>query len=133
MFLFYVDESGTPEIPGVSDHFVLAAIGIPVDKWTKCDKQINQLKTSYSLSDAEIHVGWMVRHYKEQEDIENFVENEHLLKEEKLSQSCVKKLFKSAKQKEKTASNIKRTTLRQKTTCTLLTMKECVFFKNYPV
>ena len=72
MFLFYVDESGTPEIPGVSDHFVLAAIGIPVDKWTKCDKQINQLKTSYSLSDAEIHVGWMVRHYKEQEDIENF-------------------------------------------------------------
>lgn len=69
MFLFYVDESGTPEIPGVSDHFVLAAIGIPVDKWTKCDKQINQLKTSYSLSEAEIHVGWMVRHYQEQEEI----------------------------------------------------------------
>ena len=72
MFLFYVDESGTPEIPGVSDHFVLAAIGIPVDKWTKCDKQINQLKTSYSLSEAEIHVGWMVRHYQEQEEIADF-------------------------------------------------------------
>ncbi len=72
MFLFYVDESGTPECPGVSDHFVLASIGIPVDKWTKCDREINQLKMSYGLSDAEIHVGWMVRHYKEQEEIEGF-------------------------------------------------------------
>lgn len=72
MYLFYLDESGTPEIPGTSPTFTLAAIGIPVGSWTKYDKEIRQLKTSYGLADAEIHVAWIARRYMEQEKIRDF-------------------------------------------------------------
>jgi hypothetical protein len=49
MKLFYLDESGNPELTGSSDSYVLVAVGIPIEKWTACDKAINQLKASYNL------------------------------------------------------------------------------------
>ncbi len=72
MKLFYLDESGNPELSGSSDSYVLVAIGIPIEKWTACDKAINQLKASYNLLSAEIHTAWMLRSYREQQEIAGF-------------------------------------------------------------
>ena len=55
MKLFYLAESGNPELSGSSDSYVLVSVGIPIEKWTACDKAINQLKASYNLLNAEIH------------------------------------------------------------------------------
>lgn len=72
MFFCYIDESGTPDIPGNSSHFVLAGIAIPIDKWKDCDREISAMKKKYSLSGVEIHTAWMLRHYLEQNKIANF-------------------------------------------------------------
>lgn len=74
MKLFYLDESGNPELSGSSDSYVLVAVGIPIERWTACDKAINQLKASYNMPDAEIHTAWMLRSYREQQEIEGFGE-----------------------------------------------------------
>jgi hypothetical protein len=72
MFLCYIDESGTPEIPGNTSHFILAGISIPIDKWKECDREVNIIKVKYRLSGAEIHTGWMLRNYTEQRKIKDF-------------------------------------------------------------
>jgi hypothetical protein len=72
MFLCYIDESGTPEIPGNTSHFILAGFSIPIDKWKECDRQVNLIKMKYKLSGAEIHTGWMLRSYPEQRKINDF-------------------------------------------------------------
>ncbi len=74
MRLFYLDESGNPEMTGPSSCYVLTAVGIPISRWTACDKAINQLKRSYNMPDAEIHTGWMLRRYREQEEIADFAQ-----------------------------------------------------------
>ena len=40
MYFCYIDESGTPEIPGTSSHYVLCGLAIPINKWKTCDSQI---------------------------------------------------------------------------------------------
>lgn len=77
MKLFYLDESGNPELTGSSDSYVLVAVGIPIEKWTACDKAINQLKSSYNLLHAEIHTAWMLRSYREQQEIAGFESMNH--------------------------------------------------------
>ena len=72
MFLCYVDESGTPDIPGNSSHFVLAGLAIPVSFWRGCDADITRIKQRYELQNAEAHVAWMLRSYREQESIPGF-------------------------------------------------------------
>jgi hypothetical protein len=72
MFLCYIDESGTPEVPGNTSHFVLAGFSIPIDKWKECDRQVNIIKLKYKLSGAEIHSGWMLRSYPEQRKINDY-------------------------------------------------------------
>ena len=44
MYLCYVDESGTPDIPGNTSHFVLAGISTPVWHWKNCDQEIRAIK-----------------------------------------------------------------------------------------
>lgn len=78
MYLCYVDESGTPDIPGNTSHYVLAGISIPVQYWKSCDQDIGRIKIKYYLGDAEIHVAWLLRSYFEQNRIPNF-ENLSLL------------------------------------------------------
>lgn len=68
----YIDESGTPDIPGTSSHYVLCGIAIPIDKWKFCDKRISKLKDKYGLTGSEIHTGWILRPYKEQNGIADF-------------------------------------------------------------
>ena len=72
MYLCYIDESGTPDIPGNTSHYVLSGLAIPIDKWKKCDVEINLIKKKYDLENEEIHTGWILRKYLEQSKIVNF-------------------------------------------------------------
>ncbi|MDL1902024.1 DUF3800 domain-containing protein [Anaerolineae bacterium CFX9] len=72
MYLCYIDESGTSDIPGNTSHFVLAGLSIPVSQWRSCDQQITEIKTHYGLTSSEIHVGWILRPYLEQARIPEF-------------------------------------------------------------
>ena len=72
MYLCYIDESGTSEIPGNTSHFILAGLSIPIWRWRACDAKVNAIKQRYSLADAEIHTAWILRNYLEQSRITNF-------------------------------------------------------------
>jgi hypothetical protein len=72
MYLCYVDESGVPEIPGNSSHFVLAGIAIPIERWREADAAISAIMNRYGLADQELHTAWLVRKYIEQSKIADF-------------------------------------------------------------
>jgi len=72
MYLCYVDESGTPEIPGNTSHFVLAGLSIPIWHWRTADRDISAILDRYGLGGAELHTAWMLRKYLEQSRIPNF-------------------------------------------------------------
>lgn len=72
MFICYIDESGQPELPGNTTHYILAGIMIPIWKWKTCDTQIRTIKTKYSIRGKELHTGWILRKYFEQSKISNF-------------------------------------------------------------
>lgn len=70
--LCYVDESGTPEVPGTTSHFVLAGIAVPIWHWRDCDREVGTIKNRYGLYGVEIHTAWMLRAYQEQSLVPNF-------------------------------------------------------------
>lgn len=72
MYLCYVDESGTPELPGNTSHFVLAGISIPIWHWRNTDRCISTILTRYGLGSEELHTGWLLRKYLEQSRIPDF-------------------------------------------------------------
>lgn len=72
MFLCYVDESGTSNVPGNTSHFVLAGLSIPIWHWKTCERDVLNIKRPYQLSDAEIHTAWMLRPYVEQMRVSGF-------------------------------------------------------------
>jgi hypothetical protein len=72
MYLCYIDESGTSQIPGNTSHFILAGLAIPIWHWKTCDQAVYFIKRKYELEKAEIHVAWMMRKYPEQDSIEDF-------------------------------------------------------------
>jgi hypothetical protein len=72
MILIYIDESGTPDLPGNTSHYVLAGLSIPISKWKKCETEVSQIKVKYLLNDAEIHTGWLLWPYLEQSKIKDF-------------------------------------------------------------
>lgn len=72
MYLCYIDESGTPEIPGNTSHFILAGISIPIWHWRDCDREIAKVKMDNELENSEIHTAWMMRTYPEQKKIADF-------------------------------------------------------------
>lgn len=72
MHLCYIDESGTPDIPGNTSHFVLAGLSIPDQYWKSHHVQVEEIQHRYGLAGAEIHVAWMMRPYIEQQQIPNF-------------------------------------------------------------
>ncbi|PJZ51523.1 DUF3800 domain-containing protein [Leptospira adleri] len=72
MYLCYLDESGTPSIPGNTSHYVLAGISIPVKYWSNSERQIDIIKRKFNLEGSEIHTGWILRSYIEQQNIPNF-------------------------------------------------------------
>ncbi len=72
MYLCYIDESGTSDIPGNTSHFVLAGLSIPIQYWKSCDRDIETIKNKYHLGNTEIHLGWILRPYLEQTRITDF-------------------------------------------------------------
>ncbi|MBN8656463.1 MAG: DUF3800 domain-containing protein [Anaerolineae bacterium] len=72
MYFCYIDESGTPDIPGNTSHYILAGVSIPVQYWKDCDKDIETIKQRYKILDKEIHVAWILRSYPEQRRIPGF-------------------------------------------------------------
>ncbi len=72
MYLCYVDESGTPDVPGNTSHYVLAGLSVPIRYWKMCDQDIERIKARYDLTGEEIHVAWLLRSYLEQTKIPGF-------------------------------------------------------------
>lgn len=72
MYLCYIDESGTPEVPGNTSHFVLAGLALPIWRWNDADRQISAIMSRYDLADAELHTAWLLRPYLEQRQIPGF-------------------------------------------------------------
>ncbi|SRR5258708_11803812 len=72
MYLCYIDESGTPEVPGNTSHFVLCGIAIPVWHWRDVEREITFGLQPYGLSEEEFHTAWLLRSYYEQRKIKNF-------------------------------------------------------------
>jgi hypothetical protein len=72
LYLCYIDESGTSDIPGNTTHYILAGLSIPIERWKSCDNAIAAIKRKYRLENAEIHIAWILRPYLEQNRITNF-------------------------------------------------------------
>jgi len=72
MYLCYIDESGTSSVPGNTSHFILAGLAVPIWHWKDCDREISVIKNRYNLNHAEIHTGWIMRPYSEQNKIADF-------------------------------------------------------------
>lgn len=72
MIFCYIDESGTPDIPGNTSHYVLAGLSIPVEKWKSCESEIQAIKSNHQLHHAEIHTGWLLWPILEQSKIKDF-------------------------------------------------------------
>ena len=72
MYLCYIDESGTSQIPGTSSHYILAGLTIPIEKWKQFENDICAIKKKYDLMDSEIHTAWILRSYIEQSKIQDF-------------------------------------------------------------
>jgi hypothetical protein len=108
VYLCYIDESGTSDIPGNTSHFILAGLSIPILSWKSCDNDIAAIKTKYRLEDAEIHVAWILRSYLEQTHIKNFeklddgqrrsqVENQRKIELLRLQKATNPKLYRQTK------------------------------------
>lgn len=72
MIFCYIDESGTPDLPGNTSHYVLAGMAIPDTNWKYCEIEIQKIKDRYNLHDSEIHTGWILWPYFEQSKIKDF-------------------------------------------------------------
>ena len=72
MYLCYMDESGTPDVPGNTSHFVLVGLSIPAWHWRAADAPLARILAAWNMHDAEIHTAWLLRKYLEQSRIPNF-------------------------------------------------------------
>lgn len=72
MHLCYLDESGTPDLPGNTSHYILAALSIPISRWRECSNEIEGIKRHYAIESSEIHVAWILRTYFEQSLVPGF-------------------------------------------------------------
>ncbi len=86
MYLCYIDESGTSSIPGNTSHFVLAGLSVPIWHWRDCDKEISAIRRKHNLAGAEIHTGWILRKYFEQNRIPDFANLDHNRRRTKVEQ-----------------------------------------------
>jgi hypothetical protein len=62
MSLCFLDESGVPEIPGNSTHFVLAAKSIPNERWRQADAATFPILAKYGRGGEgeELHTAWLL-------------------------------------------------------------------------
>lgn len=84
MHLCYLDESGTPDHGGNTQHFVLLGLAFPDYQWKNVIHSVNLIKTRYGIEDVEIHTGWLARRYPAQEGIPHW---DKLCRDERRQQS----------------------------------------------
>lgn len=72
MYLCYIDESGTSDVPGTTSHFVLAGLSVPIWHWRNIDRNVSAILAKYDLADEEFHTAWLLRSYREQSVIPDF-------------------------------------------------------------
>lgn len=114
MFLCYIDESGTSEVPGNTSHFILAGIAIPIHRWKEYDAEIKTILEKFLMKNSEVHVAWMIRPYFEQNKISSFESldyKQRRLQVESLRNSELLRLQKQANKKlyYQTKKNFKKT------------------------
>ncbi|MGB3343651.1 MAG: DUF3800 domain-containing protein [Aequorivita sp.] len=101
VYFCYIDESGTPQIPGNTSHYVLVGISIPISKWKFCEQRIYTTKRKYNLIGCEIHTGWIVRKYIEQSKIPNFEQLDYATRRHEVSKIRKRELLKLQKSQNK--------------------------------
>ena len=74
LHICYLDESGVIERNAGTTHFVLLGLAIPAETWKQKDADVSAIKLKRRLGTAEIHTGWMIRRFQEQEGIKGFEE-----------------------------------------------------------
>lgn len=72
MYLCYIDESGTPDVPGNTSHFVLCGLALPISNWNAVEHEITSALKPFGLDNEEFHTGWLMRPYLEQKKIPGF-------------------------------------------------------------
>lgn len=72
LYICYLDESGVIERGAGTSHFVLLGLAVPAETWKQKDVEISTIKLKHRLGTAEIHTGWMLRRYQEQEQLTGF-------------------------------------------------------------
>jgi hypothetical protein len=114
MIFCYIDESGTPDIPGNTSRYVLAGLAMPIWKWKNCEIEIQKLKRKFSLDNAEIHTGWLLWPYLEQSKIADFERLDYAVRKYEVEKYRNTELLrlqapKTQKQYHKTKKNYKAT------------------------
>lgn len=108
MYVCYIDESGTPDIPGNTSHFVLAGLAIPITLWRDFDASITKVLTKYELADAEFHTAWLLRKYFEQSKIANFEKLDYVARRAAVAQARTKELLRLQKKQAKNYQTVKK-------------------------
>ena len=72
MDLCYLDESGNHAPRSNTTHYVLAGISIPDTHWRDYHRSLEELKARFGLGSSEIHTGWILRPYLEQDSMASF-------------------------------------------------------------
>lgn len=101
VYFCYIDESGTPQIPGNTSHYVLVGISIPISKWKFCEQRIYTIKKKYNLIGSEIHTGWIVRKYIEQSKIQDFEKLDYVTRKHEVGKIRKRELLKLQKSQNK--------------------------------
>jgi hypothetical protein len=114
MYLLYLDESGTKELKGGTSHFVFLGLGIPIEQWKAMDQDVLKIKSKYELQYTEIHTGWMLRKYVEQDHIADFASLDYIQRRSKAQEKMKETIrqsskYKSARQMKEIKRNIYRT------------------------
>ena len=128
VYFCYIDESGTPQIPGNTSHYVLIGISIPISKWKLCEQRIFKIKRKYDLVGSEIHTGWIVRKYLEQSRIPNFDQLDYANRRHEVSKIRKKELLRLQKSQKKAHYKQTRKNYRQTDAYVHLTHSERIAF-----
>ena len=108
MRLCYIDESGTPDIPGNTSHYILAGLSVPDQFWKNHHRQLEAIKTRYGLADAEIHVAWMMRPYVEQQAIVDFEAMPYNQRRSEISRARTAELLRIQKENNKRYKQVRK-------------------------
>jgi hypothetical protein len=108
MYVCYVDESGTPDIPGNTSHFVLAGLAIPISEWKAFDESVNNILKQYGLENTEFHTAWVLRAYREQSTIPDFATMSRTARRTAVTQARTKELLRLQREQSKNYKTVKK-------------------------